>query len=497
VTETRDPQTQAVRHPGAVAPAPPLAPHRRRAADRVSHLTREERRARGAAARVLLPRDGLAEVASGHSRPDPVDLLVAQGRTRVPELVPLRYGRMAATPFTFYRGAALIQASDLAATPDSGLDVQLCGDAHVSNFGLYGTPERRLLFELNDFDETLPGPFEWDVKRLLASAEIAARGNGFGHKERRELLLSIAKAYRTTMRDFATKPNLEVWYARLDVDEYLAEHGGSFRKTEAKRTESAVRKARSRDHLQSVAKLTELVDGHRRFLSDPPLVTSLVELLGADGAARFAEGMGELVRAYQASLQPDRRHLVGTYRVVDMARKVVGVGSVGTRAWILLLEGIDSDDYLILQAKEAQASVLEQFLGASEYTQSGQRVVEGQRLMQAASDAMLGWQRTQGIDGVERDFYVRQLRDWKGSAVIETMVPAGMRDYGALCAWTLARAHARSGDRVAIAAYLGGSKAADEAFADFAEAYADRTEQDHAALVAAIGSGRLEAIQGV
>ncbi|MEZ0446591.1 DUF2252 domain-containing protein [Cellulomonas sp. ICMP 17802] len=489
--------TDAVLAPGAIGPAPPLRPHRRRAADPVTHLTRDERAARGAAARVLLPREALADVGAGESRPDPIDLLVAQGRTRLPELVPLRYGRMMATPFTFYRGAALIQASDLAATPDSGLDVQLCGDAHLSNFGLYGTPERRLLFDLNDFDETLPGPFEWDVKRLLASVEIAARGNGIEGKERRRLVQGVAKEYRTTIRDFATKPNLEVWYARLDVDDFMKKYSGSYGKTQVKRTESSVRKARSHDHLQSVAKLTTVVDGQRRFRSDPPLVTTLAELLGAPEAARFTEGMSELVRAYQSSLQPDRRHLVGQYRVIDMARKVVGVGSVGTRAWILLLEGIDDGDLLILQAKEAQASVLEQFLGASEYTQAGQRVVEGQRLMQAASDSMLGWQRSHGIDGVTRDFYVRQLRDWKGSAVIETMLPAGMRDYGALCAWTLARAHARSGDRVAIAAYLGSGKAADEAFASFASAYADRTERDHAALVAAVGSGRLEAIQGV
>lgn len=497
MTETAGARSDAVLTPGSPRPVPPLRPHRRRAADPVTHLTRDERAARGAAARVLLPREALADVGSGFSRPDPIELLVSQGHSRLPELVPLRYGRMVATPFTFYRGAALIQASDLAATPDSGLDVQLCGDAHLSNFGLYGTPERRLLFDLNDFDETLPGPFEWDVKRLLASVEIAARGNGFGRKERRDILLSVAKMYRTTIREFAAKPNLEVWYARLDVDDFLSKNGGGFRKAETKGAQSTVKKARSRDHLQSVTKLTELVDGHRRFRSDPPLVTSMTDLLGEEGAARFAAGMQDLVRAYQASLQPDRRHLVGQYRIVDMARKVVGVGSVGTRAWILLLEGVDVDDYLVLQAKEAQASVLEQFLGASEYTQSGQRVVEGQRLMQAASDIMLGWQRNEGLDGVTRDFYVRQLRDWKGSAVVETMAPTGMRDYGALCAWTLARAHARSGDRVAIAAYLGGSKASDEAFADFADGYADRTEKDHAALADAIASGRLEAVQGV
>jgi uncharacterized protein (DUF2252 family) len=403
---------------------------------------------------------------------------------------------MAAAEFPFFRGAALVMADDLSRAPNSGIETQLCGDAHLSNFGTFAAPDRRMLFDLNDFDETLPGPFEWDVKRLLASVEIAARSIGAGDKERRKVATDVAKAYRTAIRGFAQQPNLDVWYARLDVDDFLREHGGSLGKAQTKTTQSTVKKARSRDHLRSVEKLTEVVDGRRRFLSDPPLVTALDELLG-DQAPAFRAALGDLVHAYQASLQPDRRHLVGQYRLVDMARKVVGVGSVGTRAWILLLEGADDDDHLILQAKEAQSSVLEQFLGASEYTQSGQRVVEGQRLMQAASDAMLGWQRTRGIDGVERDFYIRQLRDWKGSAVIEGMRPEGFSRYGGLCAWTLARAHARSGDRVAIASYLGGSKAADEAFADYAATYADRNASDHAALVAAIGSGRLAAVHGV
>ncbi len=482
---------------GTAHPAPPLRPARRRSTDPVQHLTRAARKERGAAARVLLAREALADVGAGEDRPDPLDLLVQQGATRVPDLVPLRYGRMATSAFAFYRGAALVMASDLAAVPDSGIDVQLCGDAHMSNFGLYGTPERRLLFDLNDFDETLPGPFEWDVKRLVASVEVAARSIGASAKERRAMVVAVARTYRTTIREMATKPNLEVWYARLDVDDFLRDGAGDMTKRLAKRTRSSVDKARTHDHLQSVAKLTGVVDGRRRFRSDPPLVMTLEELMGAREAVAFSAGLGELVAAYRSSLQPDRRHLLDGYRVIDMARKVVGVGSVGTRAWILLLEGVDEDDLLVLQAKEAQPSVLEQFLGASEYTQSGQRVVEGQRLMQAASDALLGWQRTQGVDGVERDFYIRQLRDWKGSAVIDQMVPAGMQRYAELCAWTLARAHARSGDRVEIAAYLGSSKVADEAFATFAADYADRTERDHAALVEAIRTGRLEAIHGV
>lgn len=494
---TASQEPQVVLGADTARPAPPLRPTRRRATGRAEHLTRDERKDRGAAARVLTPRSSLGAVGSGNERPDPIDLLVGQGTTRVPELLPLRYGRMSTSPFAFYRGAALIMASDLAATPSTGLEVQLCGDAHMSNFGLYGTPERRLLFDLNDFDETLPGPFEWDVKRLVASVEVAARSNGLSAKASRAIVVGTARAYREAMRDFATKSNIEVWYARADVDDMMDGVVGSFGKQQVKRTQSVIAKARTRDHLQSASKLTHVVDGERRFISDPPLVTTLPELLGDDGAVEFAQRMGTLVRSYRSTLQPDRRRLIEGYRVIDMARKVVGVGSVGTRAWVLLLQGVDDTDLLMLQAKEAQPSVLEQFLGASEYTQSGQRVVEGQRLMQAASDAMLGWQRTHGIDGVQRDFYIRQLRDWKGSAVIETMHPDTMARYGTFCAWTLARAHARSGDRVAIAAYLGSSKAADEAFADFAATYADRTETDHSLLVDAIETGRLEAVHGV
>jgi uncharacterized protein (DUF2252 family) len=388
-------------------------------------------------------------------------------------------------------------AADLATAPNTGLEVQLCGDAHMSNFGLYGTPERRLLFDLNDFDETLPGPFEWDVKRLLASIEVAARGNGIPRKERRDMVVGAARAYRETMRDFATKTELDVWYARIDVDDFMGVFASQLNKTQVRRTQSTIAKARAHDHLQSVSKLTEIVDGRRRLISDPPLVTTMDLLLGEAGAAEFASRLAELVRAYRSTLQPDRRHLLEQYRVIDMARKVVGVGSVGTRAWILLMQGVDENDLLILQAKEAQASVLEQFLGSSEYTQAGQRVVEGQRLMQAASDIFLGWQRVTGLDGESRDFYLRQLRDWKGSATIETMLPSGMARYAELCAWTLARAHARSGDRVAIAAYLGSSKTADEAFATFASEYADRTEQDHALLLDAIATGRVEAVHGL
>jgi uncharacterized protein (DUF2252 family) len=348
---------------GAVRLAAPLRQSRRRPADYVEHLSRTERKARGTAARVMTPRPSLALAGGGHDRPDPIDVLVGQGRSRLPELLPLRYGRMSTSPFAFYRGAALIMASDLASTPRSGLEVQLCGDAHMSNFGLYGTPERRLLFDLNDFDETLPGPFEWDVKRLVASIEVAARGNGIPRKDRRDMVVGAARAYREAMRDFASKSELEVWYARVDVDEFMGEYVSQLNKSQAKRTQSTIAKARSRDHLQSVSKLTEMVDGRRQLISDPPLVTTMDQLLGVDGAAEFADRLAELVRAYRSTLQPDRRHLLEQYRVIDMARKVVGVGSVGTRAWILLMQGVDENDLLILQAKEAQASVLEQFLG--------------------------------------------------------------------------------------------------------------------------------------
>lgn len=452
---------------------------------------REASAARGVAARDALPLADLAALNPDADRPDPLALLVEQEESRVPDLVPLRHARMAVDAFAFLRGGALVMAADLAATPRTALEAQLCGDAHAANFGLYGSPERRLLFDVNDFDETLPGPFEWDVKRLLASLEVAARAREVKRKARREIVVTAATTYREAMLDFARRATLDVWYAHVDADQLVRDLRESKDRADLRATRSAVAKARTRDQLKSVEKLTTIVEGRRRFVADPPLVVPITDLLDEAAAADFEAGMDDLVTAYASSLEPDRRRLVGQYRLVDVARKVVGVGSVGTRAWILLMQGDAPDDVLVLQAKEAQASVLERFVGASVYANHGERVVQGQRLMQAASDLMLGWQRTHGIDGQDRDFYVRQLRDWKGSVPVVELDASGLRDYGALCGWTLARAHARSGDRVAIAAYLGDDATADEAFADFAVAYADRTERDHAALTDAIAAGRL------
>ncbi len=460
----------------------------------VERLSRDERVRRGKGARTVVPLDALADTGPTEGRPDPLDLLEQQATIRVPELIPLRYGRMSDSAFAFYRGSALVQAHDLATTPDTGLRVQLCGDAHLSNFGVFGSPERRLLFDLNDFDETLPGPFEWDVKRLLASVELAGRANDFSRKERRQAVLGAARAYREAVREFAGQASLAVWYAHASVDDMIDELLTSLPGRSVRRTRATISKARSSDHLKAVGKLTALVDGHRRFVADPPLLVPLRDLMDENHAALR---MHELLVQYRTSLQDDRRHLLEQYRLVDMARKVVGVGSVGTRAWIMLLQGTDEDDLIVLQAKEAQPSVLEEFAGASEYGNHAQRVVEGQRLMQAASDIFLGWQRVTGVDDVERDFYVRQLRDWKGSLPVEEAIPAGMARYAELCGWSLARAHSRSGDRVAIAAYLGSSERADEALTEYAAGYADRIEGDHARLVEAIDSGRLPATKGV
>jgi uncharacterized protein (DUF2252 family) len=459
--------------------------------------TRAEREARGKAARREVPLESHALLAPTELRADPVELLERQAASRVPELVPIRYGRMLVSPFTFYRGAALLMASDLGGTPNSGLRAQLCGDAHMSNFGVFGSPERHLMFDANDFDETAPGPFEWDVKRLVASLEIAGRANGFKAKQRRSVAVAAAAAYREAMRTFATQSNLAVWYAHLDMDKEMATILPLLRPDRAKQTKAALAKARTRDSSQAFEKLATVVDGRPRIVSDPPLIVPVTELLpDRDAADLFAQLEGLLV-AYRTTLPADRSHLLGEYRLVDMARKVVGVGSVGTRAWILLMEGIDSGDPMFLQAKEAQASVLEEFAGASLYSNHGERVVAGQHLMQAVGDIFLGWERTSGFEGVDRDFYVRQLRDWKGSAEPESMIPSGMTVYGQLCAWTLARAHARSGDRVAIASYLGGKDTFDQAIADFSTAYADLNDRDYAALQVAQTSGRVEVKSGL
>ncbi|HEY2167498.1 MAG TPA: DUF2252 domain-containing protein [Jatrophihabitantaceae bacterium] len=463
----------------------------------VPHPTRAERVARGKAARAAVGLAAHATFDPSATRADPVSLLEQQASTRVPELVPIRYGRMLVSPFAFYRGAALVMAADLAGAPDTGLRTQLCGDAHMSNFGVFGTPERNLVFDVNDFDETLPGPFEWDVKRLAASLEIAGRDNGFKEKRRRAVVLSAATGYRTAMLDFAGQSNIAVWYAHLDMDRGLAEVRSLIATAGAQRTEAELAKARTKDSLQAFDKLATVVDGVPQIVSDPPLVVRLSDLIAGDDVESEFSAVRDLLRTYRRTLSSDRKHLLDQYRLADVARKVVGVGSVGMRAWILLLEGVDGNDPMFLQAKEAQPSVLAAFAGPSSYANHGQRVVAGQHLMQEVSDIFLGWQRISDIDGVQRDYYVRQLRDWKRSAAPEGMRPTDMAVYARLCGWTLARAHARSGDRVAIAAYLGNKDTFDNAIADFAASYADQNERDYAALRSAAKSGRIQVQRGL
>ncbi|MBO0844201.1 MAG: DUF2252 domain-containing protein [Nocardioides sp.] len=454
--------------------------------------SRSDRAATGKAARATAPLDSHSALDLAPDR-DPIGLLLQQATSRVPDLVPLRYGRMLVSPFTFFRGAALPMAADLAGTPVSGLRVQLCGDAHLSNFGAYASPERRLVFDLNDFDETLAGPFEWDVKRYAASVEIAARDNGFASADRRKIRLGAVRSYREAMQMFAAMPTLDVWYARVDVKNAVRRYKQALGGTRYRATKAMMAKARKRDSTQALGKLTRLVDGRRRIVSDPPLVVPVEELFTDVESGEAYAVLQDLVASYGHSLDANRRHLLHEYRLVQVARKVVGVGSVGTRVWILLMESDGGEDFLFLQAKEAQQSVLAAYAGHSPYDNQGERVVVGQQLMQAVSDIFLGWQRTNWRDGVDRDYYLRQLRDWKFSAPIGSMVPVGMQSYADLCSWTLARAHARTGDRIAIAAYLGGSTKFDHADAEFAEAYADLTERDHAALQAAVDAGRVEA----
>jgi uncharacterized protein (DUF2252 family) len=477
-------------------------------ASSADHLTTSERSALGKAARTPAPRAAHEVWEAPTSRPDPVELLESQAVSRVQDLVPIRYGRMLVSPFTFFRGAALIMASDLSTTPRSGLNVQACGDAHMSNFGVFASAERTLVFDLNDFDETLPGPWEWDLKRLAASLAIAGRDRGFDDKERAGIVLEAASGYRKEMAALAGKRDLDVWYARMDIEQVLHDLGDELGLNGSKsshRTMSKVKsradkqlvKARTRDSMQALEKLTEVVDGETRFVSDPPLIVPISELLPEAEGALLTDRMRALLHSYSGTLQSDRRHLLSQFRFVSMARKVVGVGSVGTRAWVLLLVGSDGTDPLLLQAKEAQESVLARFVGNSVHANQGERVVAGQHLMQASSDIFLGWDRVEGIDGVQRDFYIRQLRDWKGSVDTDVMVPQAMAIYGRLCGWTLARAHARSGDRIAIAAYLGSSKAFDNAIATFAEAYADQNERDYEALKQAATQGRIVVESGL
>jgi uncharacterized protein (DUF2252 family) len=464
----------------------------------VAHLSVDERVGRGKAARAEVPRSSHAAFEPASTRTDPVELLERQAKTRVPELVPIRYGRMLVSPFTFYRGAAMVMAEDLAATPRSGLTVQCCGDAHLSNFGVFASPERRLVFDLNDFDETLPGPWEWDVKRLAASLLIAAADNGFPRKRQDEVVLATVARYRNAMRGFAAMPNMQVWYSHADVDAFVAEFGAQLSPKRLGRTKKELAKARTRDSMSAFSKLTHVVDGRVEIVDESPLIVPLSRLATDRSTDDMMRWLRTLLRRYRSSLEFDRRVLLEEFKLHDFARKVVGVGSVGTRAWIALLMGRDTGDPLFLQMKEAEASVLEPFLGASEFSNHGQRVVTGQRLMQATSDIFLGWLHVgAGVDGKARDFYVRQLKDWKGSAVIEQMTPKGMSLYGALCGWTLARAHARSGDRIAIASYLGSGNVFDRAILGFSRAYAEQNERDYNELVQAVKSGRITAETGL
>jgi uncharacterized protein (DUF2252 family) len=460
----------------------------------LGHLTPAERAVRGKSARAEVPLESHAVFEPAPDRPDPIALLEEQSANRVPSLVPVRYGRMMASQFSYYRGAALPMAADLATTPVSGLAVQACGDAHLSNFGVFGSAERRLVFDVNDFDETLPGPWEWDVKRLAASLEVAARENGFPGKKRRAIVAAAVAQYREAMRGFADMTNLEVWYAQADMDTLRQQNPGQLKARQRKAVDEGLAKARTKDSMQAVDKLTHMVDGKPRIVADPPLIVPADQLIPDEIDRKRFEGLiTDLVAGYRRTLETDRRYLLEQYEFCDMAHKVVGVGSVGTRCWIVLMLGRDTGDPLFLQVKEAQDSVLCRYVGSSKYSNQGQRVVAGQRLMQASSDIFLGWQRVAigAENNGHRDFYVRQLRDWKFSLDIEAMVPRGLRIYGRLCGWTLARAHARSGDRIAIAAYLGGSDAFDRAITQFASAYADQNAKDHEAFVAAGASGRI------
>ncbi|HTY72602.1 MAG TPA: DUF2252 domain-containing protein [Actinomycetes bacterium] len=465
-------------------------------------LTPSQRRARGRSARDWAPRAQQGEWRAGPDRPDPIALLESQAETRVPELLPIRYGRMSVSPGTFYRGAALIMAADLAGTPTSGVTVQLCGDAHLMNFGVFASPERQLVFDINDFDETLPGPWEWDVKRLVASLEIAGRDRGFRRDQREEVVLACAQEYRERIRESSSMRTLDAWYAHLDVEEvdrWMEQEVREKRlgKREHKEVGRDIAKARTRDHVRVFARRVGEVGGHLRIVGDPPLITPIEDLVGTpEEHAAVEQSIRKLLKSYRKTLSQDH-HPIEEFRFVHLARKVVGVGSVGTRCWILLLTGRDKNDPLFLQAKEAQASVLERYVGASAYRHHGRRVVAGQHLMQAATDIFLGWQRAVGLDGTARDYYIRQFQDWKGSVEIDTLSPSGALLYGRVCATALARAHARWGDRIAVASYLGKGDVFDRAMVEFARRYADQNERDYEALLGAIRSGRLPVEYGV
>jgi uncharacterized protein (DUF2252 family) len=458
--------------------------------------TPAERAARGKEARKRTPRSAHAAWEPPPGRSDPVQLLEEQAAERAPELVPIRYGRMLASPAAFYRGGALLMASDLAHTPVSGLTAQLCGDAHLMNFGLYQSPERRPVFDLNDFDETLPGPWEWDLKRLAVSFEVAGADRGFAAATRRAIVLSCVRGYREAMMEMAEKRAIDLWYTRLDADVIRA-YSKALRRRDARQVARDLSRAATKHDLRALSRLTHEVDGQMRLRSEPPLLVPTHELLADDERSRYTEAVESALRRYRASLPRDRQAVYDLYRFRDMARKVVGVGSVGTRAWVMLFFGRDTGDPLFLQAKQAQDSVLERFVGRSRYRCAGRRVVEGQRLMQAVGDVLLGWYDVVGFDGRHYDFYVRQLWDGKGAFSVEAMAESAWHAYAGMCAWVLARAHARSGDRIAIAGYLGTSDVFDRAVADFAAAYVEQNRRDYEALRAAVDAGNVKAEVGV
>jgi uncharacterized protein (DUF2252 family) len=463
-------------------------------------LTAAERAARGKALRAKVPRESHAAFAAAADRPDPVALLQAQDASRLPELLPIRYGRMLASPFAFFRGAALLMAGDLATTPATGFIVQACGDAHLSNFGIFASPEQRLVFDINDFDETLPGLWEWDVKRLAASAEVAARDNGVGRTQRRKITVAAAARYRKAMRRLAGLGELDAWQSPAEIDRLRQRYLTALGRSEHRLADADLAGARDRAGMQALSRLTTSVHGRPRFAARPPVLVPVADLPGEQESAGLESHLNAIVANYCGTLERDRRFLIDRYRVADMARKVVGVGSVGLRCWIVAMTGRDHQDRLFLQVKEALPSALSGFLGPTPYPSQGERVVAGQELTQAAPDAFLGWHRRSR--GPTRpypvcDYYVRQLRDWKFSVTPEEMDPVSMRAYAQLCGQTLARAHARTGDRIAIAAYLGKSAAFEEAVADFAAAYGDQNERDHACLAAAVSSGAVAAEPGV
>ena len=472
------------------------APSKKTKHDAVRDLpSAAERAAAGKAARSAVSRSSHADWRPAKDRPDPVHVLEQQAATRVSELIPLRHGRMLATPFTFFRGAAAIMAADLAGSPESGFSVQACGDAHLSNFGAFGSPDRQLVFDVNDFDETLPGPWEWDIKRLAASIAVGGRDRGFSPAARRRIVGAAVEEYRQAMRRLAAEGELDVWYTRLDVAAIAERWSADVSKRQVKAFERNVAKARAKDSMRAFKKLTHEVDGEVRIISDPPLIVPIDELVDPAERGEVEGRVRDILEQYRTTLSEDHRRLFDRYRYVHAAMKVVGVGSVGTRAWIVLMLGRDDQDPLFLQIKEAQESVLEPHVGPSRFDHHGERVVQGQRLTQAASDVFLGWVTATGIDGEDRDFYVRQLWDWKGSALVDVMSPRGMAAYGQVCGATLARAHARSGDRIAISAYLGRKPSFDRAITEFAEAYADQNERDYDALLDAVGAGRIEIVR--